>query len=85
MRLELLNKLKEHKGLISEKSLYMELISNGLLSTTFINWKQWSDYFHIRLIVNAKSKGSKTISYFETSEEFKVSEISIKRAVNFFK
>ena len=83
MNLELYNKLNELKGINPDCKLYDELVKNGWIGISVNCWFEMFNYFNIRMIVNAEFKDCKARSYTESSEKFKVSEMTIRRAVKF--
>jgi hypothetical protein len=83
MNKELYKKLNETTGVNPDCKLYQELVSNGWIGISVNCWYEMHNYFNIRMIVNAEFKDSKARSYTEASEKFKVSEMTIRRAVKF--
>jgi len=83
MNKELINKLKESDGVDSDCTLYNELVKQGIIPISVNCWMEMYEYFNIRMVVNAEYKDSKARSYTESSERFKVSEMTIRRAVTF--
>lgn len=83
MNLELYNYLNKLEGINPGCKLYDELVKNGWIGVTNNCWYEMFNYFNIRMIVNAEYKDCKARSYTESSEKFKVCEMTIRRAVKF--
>jgi hypothetical protein len=71
-----LNKLKELK-------LYSGLFNSGIIPISVNSQFEIYNYFEIRLIVNKEFSDCKSRAYTETSEAFKCSEMTVRRAVTF--
>ncbi len=83
MILNLIEKLKESPGLEKESNLYSELVKAGIIPISVNCWLEMYNYFQIQLIVFKEYDDQKSRAYTETSEAFKVSEMTIRRAVKF--
>lgn len=80
---ELIDKIKEVPGVNPDCKLYDELVKEGIIPISVNCWMEMYNYFNIRMIVNKEFKDCKARSYTESSEEFNVSEMTIRRAVKF--
>lgn len=80
---ELIKKAKETKGINPDCSLYNEMVKEGIISIKYNCWVEMFNYWSVRMIANAEFKDVKARSYTEASEQFNVSEITIRRAVEF--
>jgi hypothetical protein len=83
MVLQLIDKLKKSEGVNSDCKLYNELVNAGIIPISINCWLEMYNYFNIRMTVNAEFKDCKARSYTETSEQFAVSEMTIRRAVKY--
>jgi len=85
MRLEVINKLKETPGTTEGANLYDEAVKEGIISISVNCWFEMFNYFKTRIIVNKEYNDCRARAYTETSESFNVSEMTIRRAVNYMK
>ena len=85
MNLDLVKRLKEAQGIKDGCTLYNELVKQGIIPISVNCWLEMYDYFNIRMIVNAEFKDCKSRSYSDAADKFKVSDMTIRRSVNFFK
>jgi len=76
MVLNQLNKLKE-------LDLYSDLVKSGIISISVNCWLEMYNHFEIQLIIFKEYEDQKSRAYLETSEAFKVSEMTVRRAVKF--
>ena len=77
--MSVLNQLKKLK----ELNLYSELFKKGIIPISVNSSFEIYNYFKIRLIVNKEFSDCKSRSHTETSETFKCSEMTVRRAVTF--
>jgi len=84
MNLELVEILKNTKGVKKDCTLYSELVKNGFIPLSINCSLEIYEYFNIRMIVNQEFSDCKSRSYSDAADKFKVSDRTIQRAVKYF-